>query len=166
MTTHESQLAQLLQREVTHFLPHQPPMIFIDKLLDYQDGTLTAEVTITASSPYFDPKIDAVPNYVAIEYMAQTMAALAGIEARLSQQDLRIGFLLGSRKLKLHQPHYLQGGCYQIKVKKLLQEESGFGVCDCQVYQQDLLVAEAKINVFLTTETSNLPPSQNEANQR
>lgn len=134
--------------DVADYLPHDAPMIFIDKIIEYQTNTLKTETTITSQSPYFDASLSGVPNYVGIEYMAQTVAALAGIEAKERDDIIRIGFLLGSRKLQLHAPLYRLGESYQTRVTRLYQEDTGLAVFECQILNQDNIIAEANINVF------------------
>jgi len=138
----------LSQLPVTEVVPHRDPMILIDALLAHGPDTLLTQTDITKQSPYFDAAIDAVPNYVGIEYMAQSIAALAGVEAKSRGEAIRVGFLLGSRKLKMHLPHYKLGESYQTRVTRLYQEESGLAVFDCQIFHGDTLVAEANVNVF------------------
>ncbi|WP_299795037.1 hotdog family protein [uncultured Shewanella sp.] len=138
----------LSQLPVAEVVPHRDPMILIDTLIEYGTDTLLTQTCITGQSPYFDATIDAVPNYVGIEYMAQSIAALAGVEAKSRGEAIRVGFLLGSRKLKMHIPHYREGECYRTRVTRLYQEESGLAVFDCQIFHNDTLVAEANVNVF------------------
>ncbi|MCG9697841.1 hotdog family protein [Shewanella sp. Isolate11] len=139
--------------DVAEVIPHRAPMILIDRLLAHQTDTLLTETHISTSSAYFDAQSQSVPNYVGIEYMAQSIAALAGVEAIAKQQAIKIGFLLGSRKLKLHIPAFALGESYQTRVSRLYQEESGLAVFDCQILHHDQIVAEANINVFQPQDT-------------
>ncbi|SUI85247.1 hotdog family protein [Shewanella morhuae] len=149
------------EQKVTDFIPHRAPMVLIDKIISYQHEALVTEVTITPQSPYFDANHHAVPNYVGIEYMAQSIAALAGVEAKLRNDKIRVGFLLGSRKLALHAKRYELGRTYRTHVKRLYQEDSGLAVFDCQIYllpeagseQDKTLVATANVNVFQPQDT-------------
>lgn len=149
------------EQKVTDFIPHRAPMVLIDKIIAYQSESLVTEVTITTLSPYFKDKHQAVQNYVGIEYMAQSIAVLAGVEAKLCNDKIRVGFLLWTRKLALHAKQYELGRTYRIHVKRIYQEESGLAVFDCQIYllpepdsnQEKSLVAEANVNVFLPKDT-------------
>ena len=143
----------LSQLPVAEVVPHKDPMILIDTLISYVPDTLVTQTHITPSSPYFEDTINAVPNYVGIEYMAQSVAALAGVEAKSRGDIIRVGFLLGSRKLKMHIPHYQLGESYQTHVTRLYQEESGLAVFDCKVFHHETLVAEANVNVFQPQDT-------------
>ncbi len=158
---HPSFIPHLAEQNIADFIPHRAPMILIDKIISHQTDELETEVTITPQSAYFDDKHQAVPNYVGIEYMAQSIAALAGVEAKLRNDKIRVGFLLGSRKLVLHIKQYALNRSYRTRVKRLYQEESGLAVFDCQIYQlpeansqqAPLLVAEANVNVFQPQDT-------------
>ncbi|MBB1322340.1 hotdog family protein [Shewanella vesiculosa] len=145
--------AAMLAQDVSNFIPHRAPMILIDKLLEHRPDSLTTETYISPSSAFFNSKINGVPNYVAIEYMAQSVAALAGIEARLDNEAILAGFLLGTRKLQMHIDTFTLGQSYRTQVTRLYQEESGLAVFDCHIYHQDTLIAQANINVFQPKDT-------------
>ncbi|MCH1919514.1 hotdog family protein [Shewanella sp. A3A] len=144
----------ILERPLSDFIPHRPPMLLIDRIHQYQTDNLQAEVTITEHSAFYEPTSQRVPNYVGIEYMAQTIATLAGVEADARGEPLRIGFLLGSRKLQLLQPGFDLGHSYRISVTRLYQEDTGLAVFDCQIYDSAAqLVASANVNVFQPQDT-------------
>lgn len=162
------------EQDIADFIPHRAPMILLDKIIGYRRDNLETEVTITAKSPYFDDKHQAVPNYVGIEYMAQSIAALAGVEAKLRNDKIRVGFLLGSRKLTLYAKQYELGRTYRTQVSRLYQEESGLAVFDCQIYLlpeagtelEKSLVAQANVNVFQPQDTqAYLAGNQDAANR-
>ncbi|WP_299493285.1 hotdog family protein [uncultured Shewanella sp.] len=150
-------LHTIQSHDIADYLPHDAPMIFIDKVIEYQNDTLLSEITITPQSAYFDAALSGVPNYVGIEYMAQTIAALAGIEAKDRNDIIRVGFLLGSRKLQLHTPFYALDCTYHTRVRRLYQEETGLAVFECQILDHNKIIAEANINVFQPQESQDLP---------
>lgn len=143
----------LAEQDVADFIPHREPMILISKLLAHGEDTLLTQTDISANSPYFDNKLNGVPNYVGIEYMAQSIAALAGVEAHMRNDIIRVGFLLGSRKLQMHIGHFAAGQSYQTRVTRLYQEDSGLAVFDCQILHNQVVVAEANVNVFQPQDT-------------
>ena len=104
-------------------LPHRPPMVLVDAVesFDPEAKRLTARVTVTPAQIFhFDPGADGaeagVPNWVAIEYMAQTCAALAGYWDRhvAPDQPARPGLLLGTRKLTLGLDRFAAGQVYHV----------------------------------------------------
>ncbi|MFQ6372007.1 thioester dehydrase [Shewanella sp. YIC-542] len=140
--------APLRQRNIADFLAHRPPMILIDHIEQHSDNYLLTCVAITRDSPFFDSARGWVPNYVGIEYMAQSIAALAGVEAERRGDAVQLGFLLGSRKLQLQQPGFLPGQQYHVAVQRLYQEDSGLAVFDCEILHQGTRIASAHVNVF------------------
>lgn len=89
-------------------VPHAAPMILIDHVCERQAGGLESTVRITEDCPFFEPR-SGVPSYVGIEYIAQTVAALAGLRARRAGQDIQLGFLLGSRRFEASLPYFALG---------------------------------------------------------
>ncbi len=67
---------------IGELLPHGPEMTLIDRLVEYSPQRSVATVTIERHSRFF-AEPNGVPAWVGIEYMAQTIAARAGYEARL-----------------------------------------------------------------------------------
>lgn len=145
--------SQFLAQDISTFVPHRAPMILIDELVIHQENSLETLTQITTASAYFDPKLQGVPNYVGIEYMAQSIAALAGVEALLRDDIVRVGFLLGTRKLAMQIEHFELGKAYRTRVERLYQEETGLAVFDCQIFEQHTLVAQANVNVFQPQDT-------------
>ena len=100
-------------------LPHRPPMVLIDavELFDAEAKRLVARVTIGENQLFFDGQ--GVPNWTAIEYMAQTAAALVGYYDRHVEPDrpVRPGLLLGTRKLDLKLERFEAGKTYRISAE-------------------------------------------------
>ncbi|MGI2178111.1 thioester dehydrase [Shewanella frigidimarina] len=143
----------MLAQDISTFIPHRAPMILIDNVLEHRPDCLITATHISPNSAYFDAQLNGVPNYVGIEYMAQSIAALAGVEALLRNEGIRVGFLLGTRKLQMHIDTFTLGESYRTQVTRLYQEESGLAVFDCQIYHHEILVAAANVNVFQPQDT-------------
>lgn len=94
---------------VADLIPHRLPMALIDEIvdLDVEARSLTAAIVI---------RPEWTGNWVAIEYMAQTAAALAGAFDRLQgdEHPARPGFLLGTRRLTLDLPRFTVGERYLV----------------------------------------------------
>jgi predicted hotdog family 3-hydroxylacyl-ACP dehydratase len=133
---------------ISEVLTHTPPMILIDKLTHYTESSAQAEVTIGPHSAFFNEQQNAVPSYVGIEYMAQTIAACAGANDLDNQRDKKIGFLLGSRKYQTQTSWFNTGDTLVINIEKLHQEDTGLGVFDCVISRHDQVLVQAKVNVF------------------
>jgi len=99
--------------DITRVVPHRGKMLLIDEIVGYdrENASLTAA---------FVAKREWLGNFAAIEYMAQTAAALAGladIDAGWTG-DPRPGFLLGTRKLDLRFPAFEEGARYTVVARK------------------------------------------------
>lgn len=99
-------------------LPHRAPMLLLDAVetFDPEVKTLTARVVVTPEQAELFGGDAYVPNWVAIEYMAQASAALAGCYDRHVAPDraARPGLLLGTRKLDLKLKNFVVGGVYHV----------------------------------------------------
>ena len=105
-------------------LPHRPPMVLIDAVesFDAEAKRLTARVTIGENQMFFDGQ--GVPNWVAIEYMAQAAAALVGYHDKHLAPDLpvRPGLMLGTRKLDLKLARFEAGKTYRIVAENVFND--------------------------------------------
>lgn len=133
---------------IEHVVPHAHPMILIDELLEYDDSKALCQLTITESSNFYNSDTQSVPNYVAIEYMAQSIAAFANANEKDKGGEVSIGFLVSSRKLKVLVKEFSLASTLLVTVEQLYSEENGLSAFDCKIEQADQIVVEAKINIF------------------
>jgi predicted hotdog family 3-hydroxylacyl-ACP dehydratase len=126
-------------------LPHEPPMILLDEVLDYDEAGLRAAVTITPSSPFIEP--EGVQAYMGLEYMAQACGAHAGALARDAGDQVRVGFLLGTRRYRSHVPRFCIGDRLTVSAA-LIYRDDEMGTFDCRIEANGQCVAEARLNVF------------------
>ena len=68
---------------IEQLVPHKPPMILIDRMIETTDTACTCEVTITPQTLFIESA--GVPAFVGLEYMAQAVAAYGGYKAYLSR---------------------------------------------------------------------------------
>lgn len=143
-------IMQNLNCSIADLLPHAPPMVLLDRLCHHDTNQVQCEVTIHPESYLYDPQRQGVPNYVALEYMAQTIGVLAGLEAQARGEAIKLGFLLGTRRCQLHTPLFSRDEVLQVTAERVWQEDdSGLAVFACQVigHQQQCL-AEGQLNVY------------------
>jgi predicted hotdog family 3-hydroxylacyl-ACP dehydratase len=129
---------------VRELLPHDPPMVLLDRAISFEDATLIAEVDVRADSILCQD--DGVPGWVGIEYMAQAVAAHAGCQARLEDKPPSIGYLLGTRSYKCSLAAFPIGETLQVHIESLYVE-MGLGAFACRI-DMDETVASATINVY------------------
>lgn len=129
---------------VRELLPHDPPMVLLDRAISFEDATLIAEVDVRADSILCQE--NGVPGWVGIEYMAQAVAAHAGCQARLEGKPPSIGYLLGTRSYKCSLAAFPVGETLQVHIESLYVEMA-LGAYACRIDMGET-VASATINVY------------------
>lgn len=130
---------------IEDLIAHDHPMILIDDVISHNDEMIETSLTINEDTPFmFDGK---VPCYVAVEYMAQSIAAYSGIIAREKGEAVRIGFLLGTRKLELLSDGFLIGEQLNIEAKALYNDGE-MASFDCVTKKGGKIVAKARLSVY------------------
>ena len=102
--------------EVTDLIPHQGRMVLLDSVVAHTEEKTTCRVVIDQASVFLDEG-GVVPSWVSIEYIAQTVATYSGAEALLRGDPVSVGFLLGTRSLQLHVPHFSCGQRLLVEVR-------------------------------------------------
>lgn len=136
---------------VQDILPHKAPMVLIDSLVSVGDDSVHCRATIERENLFFDPAINAVPGWVGLEIMAQSVAAWAGFHAQKANLPPQVGFLLGSRRYQAQRASFLGGQTLDIKAEKVL-ENAGMAVFDCTIFIDDEEVARAQLNTYVPSQ--------------
>jgi predicted hotdog family 3-hydroxylacyl-ACP dehydratase len=129
-------------------LPHDHPMILIDKLISYSEITACSLVSIHPKANFYNAQRHSVPSYVGLEYMAQTIAAYANAIKLECGGSVALGFLVSARTYKAKVSEFKVGAELLTSVERLFKEENGLSVFECSISQNNELLVEAKINVF------------------
>ena len=132
---------------VGQLLPHGPAMTVIDRLVEYDAKRSVGSVTIERTGRFFVGW--GVPAWVGIEYMAQTIAAHAGYEARLRGEPPAIGFLLGTRVYRSELAEFPLGAELTITVEPVVVEPQ-LAAFQCAI-ATDRVVATAVVNAYQPT---------------
>lgn len=133
-------------------LPHRPPMRLLDAVeaFDPEAKTLTATVTIAPGQIFFDEAEGGVPNWAAVEYMAQASAALAGCYDRhvAPGRPPRPGLLLGTRRLELRLARFEAGRTYRVTAANAFWDADA-AAFDCTIRDAaGEVVAAATLNAY------------------
>lgn len=131
---------------VADLLPHGPPMVLLDAVVDETDASLTAAVTIRPDSP-FGVAGEGVPAHVGIEYMAQACGVFAGLQAQRTGLPVRLGFLLGTRRYHASVPWLRVGWRLTVTVTAVFREGQ-MGVFDCRIRHEATEIAAAQITLY------------------
>ncbi len=134
----------MLNIDVAELLPHDGQMVLLDKVLDYDQESLMAEVVVRDDGLFAEG--NQVPAWIGIEYMAQTVAAHGGVMCHLAGRPIMLGFLLGTRRYSSNVSSFKVGTRLMIKVTRII-EDQGLGVFDCHISAEGINVS-AKVNVY------------------
>jgi predicted hotdog family 3-hydroxylacyl-ACP dehydratase len=139
-------------------LPHAPPMVLLDEVLDWSDAAVSASLTIRRDTPFFEPG-QGVPAHIGIEWMAQTCGLFAGLEARAAGDPPRLGFLLGTRRYRAGQAWFTEGDRPVISAR-LVFREAGMAVFDCRIIAGGTDAATAQLTLYQPGDATFVLPDQ------
>lgn len=116
-------------------LPHSGHMILIDRVLEYGDDYVYVEAKVDEKHILLHD--GALPSTAGMEIMAQSIGAFAGIQALLANEQVKLGFLLGTRRLDLYAENIPIGTKLLATAKISTQDNNGMGVFDCELRWTD-----------------------------
>ncbi len=120
-------------------------MILLDEVHDDTEGSITCKVTLHADSPFVeDRRVSAV---VAVEYMAQCVAAYAGLAAFRQGKPVRIGYVIGARLVEFSVDAYTVGQELLIRASKVWGDDA-LGNFECSVDAGGRRVATGVLTVY------------------
>jgi len=144
---------------VSELLPHSGAMILIDEAIGEGEGWVESGVRIGEDSLLYEPGFG-VPAWAGIEYMAQTVAVYSGIQARRAGEEVKIGFLLGTRRY-VAMTDYFPLGCYLRIYAREEWQDSQMAVFDCRI-ENEACLAKARINAYQPPDVSTVIPGGDE----
>jgi len=138
--------------DLAALLPHRPPMILLDEAVDYGDDFAVGRVTIQRTSRFFDARLDAMPAWVGIEYMAQSIGIWAGAQRLSMGEPVQLAFLLGTRSYRSNVPAFPAGSRLTVHIDVLYSERNSLGSFGCRIEGGDgrggFIEVTARINAF------------------
>jgi predicted hotdog family 3-hydroxylacyl-ACP dehydratase len=139
------------RRRLTHqyaiddLVPHRVGMSFLDEVVDSDAESLHAIATIRASNPFL--RNGGVSSALGIEYMAQAIAAWAGVKAQIDNEPIKLGFLVGSRDYSTTLASFPLHARLDIFITRIVQADIGLGVFECRIETLGESIS-ANINVY------------------
>lgn len=142
MTDQESGTGtSLRERSVASLLPHGGNMVLLDEIIGYDRNSLQGRARIGPTHVFLQAD-GHVPVWLAVEIMAQGIAALDGCHAADEGRPPALGFLLGSRRLSVHADRVPVGAELRVDVALSTDGGQGFGVFDCELHWLNAPAAE------------------------
>lgn len=149
--------------DIAPYLPHRHGMCLLDTLLEVGDEHLHAVTTPRQDNLF--ARADGVPGWVGLEWLAQAVAAWAGVQAVAKGGTPHIGFLLGTRRYQCQTQHFAFDQLIRIEVELDFRADNGLGAFRGRlVDNQGQLLATSTINVFQPQSQEALEAIQEESN--
>lgn len=126
-------------------LPHSGRMVLLDEVVSAAPDRVACRVTLREGSTFAEG--GRVPGAVALEYMAQAIGIYAGLRAREAGEPVRIGFLLGTRRLALPPEDFRAGDELLVEARHEFGDDQ-IGAFECTVTLRGETVAQGCLKVF------------------
>jgi len=132
---------------VEEVVPHKSPMCLLRHVIVSEPELTVCDVRIERGMMFFDA--ERVDSWVGLEYMAQAVAAHAGMVSRRQGKPPDIGFWIGTRRADFFTDGYRPGQTLHIAARHTWGEGELFSF-DCSITDADggRRLAKAQLNVF------------------
>ena len=140
--------AALATRDPRPFVPHEGDAVLLDAVWAESATRTRGTATVRAGTPFSDEPAG-WPAWVAIELLAQVVAASAGLREYRPGARPRLGLLLGARQFSPALPLLPAGAVLELAVDESSRDEDGMGVYDGTVAIDGHEVARATLSVYL-----------------
>jgi predicted hotdog family 3-hydroxylacyl-ACP dehydratase len=140
-------LAQVNFPPMENMLPHRRPMILLDRMVEAGNDGATCVVDIRPGIPFAEE--DGVPGHVGLEYMAQTVGALAGFHRWKAGLPVEVGFLIGAPKFQSSCAKFTFGQTLRVEAVRVWGE-SQLARCECSVKdaRTDETLQQSSLSVY------------------
>lgn len=132
--------------DLTKILPHKPPMILLDDILemDIKNGTLTAVFKVNQQKIFYEAG-KGINTLTGIEFMAQTIGCYAYFKNNCKEP--KPGLLLGTRLYNNKIPYFEKNEEYKVTVKEVFTDNQ-IVAFDCLIYDNNgEEISSAGVNV-------------------
>lgn len=126
-------------------IPHAGSMRLLARVLEHSRERTVCAIDPADSELFRDPD-GRVPAWVAIEYMAQGVAAHGALLDGLSSP--KPGLLVGAKRITLHRESFAPDESLEVSAR-ILQRVGRLASLACELYAGGELVAEGTLSVFI-----------------
>ncbi len=137
---------------VSELVPHRGIILLLDRILEHDGKSTAAQVSVERQN-WLKRSGGSVGSWLAVEYMAQCIAAHEGLLARAEGRPLPRGFLVAVSGLRLYQPEFEAGDVLRVSARKL-RGRHGLGVLShtCTIHkdfdaEDARLLAEGRLSI-------------------
>ena len=131
--------------DAAQFVPHKPPMLMIDRLLEVGERASLSEMTVLEEMVFVD-KDGKLDNASYPEIISQAIAAQEGFRKLGSRNPRQEGFLLGVKNFEILGSAHI-GDTLRISVLKVAKY-GDFGIIQGEVRNGDAIIAHGEVKVW------------------
>ena len=135
---------------IAALIPHRGPNQLIDAV-DACDAESVRTHALVRADAWFAEEDGAMPGWLGLELMAQTIAAFVGLEKHRHGGSPAPGYLLGTNAYTCRLPAFAAGTRLDIEARLVFRETNGLGAFDCAIELAGQRVAEATLKVYEET---------------
>lgn len=130
-------------------LPHRPPMLLINKVVDVNESSASAIAYIDEQASFYKEGAG-VPAWIGLEHMGQTAALIAGYQLAHKLVKPHLGFLLGSRRYNAEVEYFLPNKHLLISCNEKAVVGDSLATFDCTIRYKDSdeVLASASLSVY------------------
>ncbi len=146
---------------VRELIPHVGPMVLLGRVLTHDEDATTCTIEIAEQRLFRDPD-GSVPVWIGIEYMAQCIAAHAGLVRRAQgETEPPRGYLVGARGLRFHVARFDGAQCLETTARRRRSGSRSLVSFECEVRDANdgALLAEGRLNCFLLPTDREVQPA-------
>lgn len=131
---------------IEKLIKHRRGMLLLRQILSHTDRSIVADVEITSDATFLQG--DHVPAWVGMEYAAQAVGALSGLQALDSGRAVKVGFLLSCRRHKAMLSKFMLGDVITVKAEEEFND-GRMGAYRCALYKGDLEIATLTLSAYI-----------------
>jgi len=141
--------------DIKHFLPHQPPMLMVDKFIDIDDQQVETIFEIKADNIFVNN--EAFAEVGLVENAAQTCSSIVAQSYFLDENHQQknnvnvIGFISAIKSVKIHSLPKV-GATITTKanlISKFITDDYSLCTLTCKTYNNQAIILEGEINLFI-----------------
>ncbi|HEX72636.1 MAG TPA: hypothetical protein ENN65_04930 [Candidatus Hydrogenedentes bacterium] len=136
----------ILDEDCSPYLPHQPPLRLIRKIVAQEDDGMVAE-TVFGDDDFVVGDDGVVEEAAILELIAQSFAAFHGYEHHRDQRPANTGYLVGIKQFNIHR-NARAGETLRVRVQRT-DIFDHFHAGNGTVYLGDERIADAVITVWI-----------------
>ncbi|MCL6414059.1 3-hydroxy-fatty acyl-ACP dehydratase [Aestuariirhabdus sp. Z084] len=132
---------------VNDCLIHQPPMRMVERLLAIDEANVRCSLVLHDDNPFITEQ-GQLPASLGIELMAQAIALFGGYHCLNRGEEVRVGYLIGSRRYHSTRPFFALGCELIIEAHQEYLSE-GMGLFNCRILERGNEIANGRLNTYL-----------------